>query len=137
MSSDPVVLDAFMCVCTPGARAVAETVMAEVCNRLECSPETLLTEVVISLNWDHSAHVTGIENDQWSGVYAEKYDKSLVTRVQCDLVEHGIAMTWKLFADHAEGKADDAIQAVIYADLVNREVTSREPMIPISEEPTE
>jgi len=84
--------------------------MAEVTKRLtkgsgelrpcEVTPQNLLTMVVQSLNWDYSACITRILNDQWSRVDAESYDGSFSTSIDCDQVEDGVAATWKAFADH-------------------------------------
>lgn len=109
----------FICVCdTPGGeerRARAEALMAEVQERLARGSEELvprpvddsnmLTEVVFSLNWDFGAHISDIPNDQWSAVVAETYAKAddgepeFSTYIECDRVEHGVAATWKAFAD--------------------------------------
>jgi hypothetical protein len=89
-------------------QAEAQAVYEEVLRRLDATPEDLLTHVVTSLNWDYSAHITGIANDQWSGVSAETYSVSyprddeaprLKVYVQCDRIEDGIARVWKFFAD--------------------------------------
>jgi hypothetical protein len=69
---------------------------------LDVSDGHFLTSVVISLNWDFKSHITQILNEQWSAVVAEADDGSYRTWVGCDLVEHGIAATWKAFADRAK-----------------------------------
>jgi len=109
----------FICVCdTPGddeRRTMADALTAEVRDRLgqgsvQLVPRTvteanLLTEVVFSLNWDFGAHITGIENDQWCAVAAETHarcddgEPEFRTYIECDRVEHGVAATWKAFAD--------------------------------------
>jgi hypothetical protein len=63
------------------------------------SDGNLLTAIVTSLNWDYQAHITKIMNGQWSAVWAEADNGSFKTRVQCDEVEHGIAATWRAFAN--------------------------------------
>ena len=65
----------------------------------EVTDANLLTSIVTSLQWDHSAHITEIRNDQWSGVTAQTNDGELEMYVECDQVEHGIAAIWKAFAD--------------------------------------
>lgn len=104
----------FICVCKDDGKQQAEELMAEVRSRLAAGSEELtpvqeeyldkyfVTAVVTSLNWDYNASITRIGNDQWSVVLAENYDQSFKTRVQCDLIEHGIAATWKAFADRKE-----------------------------------
>lgn len=79
-----------------------DEVLAEVKERLGADDSNLLDKVIFSLNWEFEAHVTGIENDQWSGVAAETYEPKFRTYVECDRVEDGIAMTWKLFADNLQ-----------------------------------
>jgi hypothetical protein len=60
--------------------------------------ENFLTAVVQSLNWDFDAHITRIDNDQWSAVTAETYDGSSGYYVHCDRVEDGVAAVWNAFA---------------------------------------
>lgn len=48
-------------------------VLEEVYRRLDADAANLLSRVITSLNWDYSAHITGIENDMWSGISAETY----------------------------------------------------------------
>ena len=64
----------------------------------EVTADNFLTEVVYSLNWDFGAHITSSDNDQWSAVTVEKYDKTLRIRVECDRVEDGVAAAWKALA---------------------------------------
>lgn len=116
--------DDFICICKQAGKAEADALMQEVYSRLSrgseelqavtVGPENLLSSVVVSLNWDYGAHITGIGNDMWSGVYAETYNKDdegnpvFSTFIQCDFVEHGIAATWKAFADKfPEGSQED------------------------------
>jgi hypothetical protein len=87
----------------------AEQVIEEVLRRLsagsteliarEITRDGLLTGIVISLEWDYQASITGFHNDQWSAVTAAKHDGTLSTWVECYSLEAGSAMTWKLFAD--------------------------------------
>lgn len=72
--------------------------MKDVCERLKCTPEDMLSAVVFDLAWEHEAAITGLHADQWAGVAAQGQDMS--TFIQCDRVEHGVAATWKAFADH-------------------------------------
>jgi alpha-galactosidase len=71
----------------------------------EVTQENFLTVVVQSLNWDHGAHITSIDNDQWSAVTAERYDGTVRYYVECDQVEHGVAAIWKAFAEAPSGRA--------------------------------
>jgi len=102
----------FICTCSDEGRQRGAALMDEVRGRLSTGSEelmprqvensNLLTMVVTSLNWDFDARITQIANDQWSGVWAETYKGDFKTRIECDLVEHGIAATWKAFADRAQ-----------------------------------
>jgi hypothetical protein len=87
------------CVCSPEGKAEADELMAEVLGLLQVDVDTLLTAVVVSLNWDFHAAIESIGNDQWSGVDAATYDGDFRTYIECDRVEHGIAGTWKAFRD--------------------------------------
>ena len=71
---------------------------------MDVSDGHFLNSVVISLNWDFGSHITEIVNSQWSLVVAEADDGSFRTQVGCDQVEHGIAATWKDFADRAKAE---------------------------------
>ncbi len=73
---------------------------------LDASDGQFVTSVVISLNWDFKSHITHILNEQWSAVLAEADDGSYKSWVGCDLVEHGVAATWKAFADRAKAAND-------------------------------
>lgn len=103
----------FMCSCGDG-KGKCEELMKEVKERLSSDTRSvddsnLLTTVVYSLQWDfkdYVAEITGIFCDQWCAVSAtgykagkEKYEEDVRTWIQCDVVEHGIAATWKFFAD--------------------------------------
>ena len=89
-----------------------QELFSEVCRRLsqgseqlgpyEVTREGLLSAVVISLELDHAAAITGLYTDQWSAVVANKHDKSFATWVECYDLLAGVAMTWKLFADRKE-----------------------------------
>jgi hypothetical protein len=95
----------FICTCSEDGKAEAEALMNEVCERLKCNRENMLSAVVFSLVWDYEAAITGLHADQWAGVSAE--GKDLSTFIQCDHVEHGVAATWKAFADHTSKEASD------------------------------
>jgi hypothetical protein len=62
----------------------------------------LLTAVVTNLSWNYNAHISKIIGEQWWAVFAETYDGTFTTCVSCDRVEHGVAATWKAFADHTD-----------------------------------
>lgn len=68
----------------------------------EIRDDRLITEIVISLDVDFSAHIDGIYSDQWNAVKAITEDGSYAVYVECDQVEHGFAAVWKIFADRAE-----------------------------------
>lgn len=107
-----------ICRCSPEGKEQAGRLRQEVMRRLNerGSAETatdanLLTHVVVSLNWDYGAEITGIHNDMWSRVTAEtwhpdhKEKRWLRVSVECDDVEDGVAAIWKAFADrHREGE---------------------------------
>jgi hypothetical protein len=100
-----------VCIHSDEGKTRAEEIKAEVCRRLgrEDEPvprDQLVTAVVVSLNWDFDAMITGIPNDMWSAVNTEchayenkEYVLKFKTRIECDLIEDGIAATWKLYAD--------------------------------------
>lgn len=112
-----------ICRCSPEGKAEADALREEVKRRLseradaEVSDSDFLTHVVVSLNWDYGAEITGIHNDMWSLVGAETWLPSrrvagdwLKVSIQCDDVEDGIAAVWKAFADRASAvgsKAED------------------------------
>lgn len=93
-----------LCRCTPESTAEADTLRAEVRNRLtadgrDVTDGNFLTHVVVSLNWDYNARITGIINDMWSLVTVEHWTEDVSVSVECDDVEDGIAAIWKAFAD--------------------------------------
>ena len=99
-----------ICRCSDEGAAEADALLADVKRRLDVKPDLVtdanfLTHIVISLNWDFDASITGIANDMWSMVSAETWlsstkDKLRIT-VQCDEVEDGFAAIWKAYADRA------------------------------------
>lgn len=103
---DRVQLD-MICRCGENA-AAADALRKEVRDRLAGQDRVVtdadfLTHVVISLNWDYGAYISGIHNDQWSMVSADSDDKDgFKVAVMCDDVEDGIAAVWKAFADRKE-----------------------------------
>lgn len=98
-----------ICTCQDENRLKAADVRTEVIGRLSggsaelqartVTMDNFLDAIVVSLEWDHSAHITKIENDQWSAVTVEKNDGSLRLRVECDHVEDGLATIWKALDD--------------------------------------
>lgn len=104
----------FLCTCSEDGKQRSDAVLAEVHARLaqgsegllalEVTDRNFLTAAVTSLNWDYGARITQIANDQWSGVWAEAYDGRFKTRIECDEVEHGVAATWRAFADRRDGQ---------------------------------
>lgn len=59
---------------------------------LRTTPRYFLSDAVITLNWNYLISITGIYNDQWSVVVAEKYgeDGGRIW-IECDQVEDGLA----------------------------------------------
>lgn len=94
---------AFTCICRDEGLLEAGRLKREVRRLLSpggsVTRGNFLTMVVTSLNWDFSARITEIANDQWSMVIAESWDKEhpFEVRVQCDEVEDGIAAVWYAF----------------------------------------
>lgn len=97
----------FMCVCTDEPRARAEKHFQEVCDALDCGPDTLLSRVVYNMTFNlsdqHYAAIRGIAGDMWCAVNATVYREQsgdyiehAKISVQCDRVEHGIARVWQL-----------------------------------------
>jgi hypothetical protein len=100
--------ETFVCTCDAKGRQGADELMKEVKARLSrasvfmeppLSDATFLTAVASSLHFDFRASINRILSDHWSAVFAESDDGTYRTVVECDLVEHGIAATWKAFAD--------------------------------------
>jgi hypothetical protein len=98
----------FACVCSDEARAEAEAHLQRAYDVLEADATNLLSRAVMSLQWDISspAYITQIACDMWSGIWAETYERKPGTEeplfnvmVQCDVVEHGIAVVWNAFYD--------------------------------------
>lgn len=96
----------FACVCSDEARAEAEAHLQRAYETLDADATNLLSRVVYSLNWDISepAHITSMACDMWAGIAAETYKEQYEGRpvfrawVQCDLLEHGIAVIWNAFS---------------------------------------
>ena len=105
MEQNDRIFEDFICVCNDDGIIEADALLAEVKDGLNADDATLLTRVVIALNWDYTASIEAIYNDQWSLVVAKTYKKAgdgepvFTTRIQCDWVEHGIAATWRAFRD--------------------------------------
>jgi hypothetical protein len=118
MSGKPVpqtVVDDFICTCKDKGREHARQLMAEVRRRLP-QPESVTDanfagRVVESLEWQFDARITEIASDQWPRVTAESWDGAFKTRIDCDIVEDGIAATWKAFADRDASRQPAAREA--------------------------
>lgn len=67
----------------------------------EVTDSNFVDSIVWSLSLDFNANITGIHSDQWHAVAAKDY-AGWRTYIQCDQVEHGLAATWKAFAEHTE-----------------------------------
>lgn len=112
----------FICTCDDGRRANAAALREDVRARLAAGSEerhphdvtsdTFVSDLVWSLNWDFNAHITEIACDQWFGVWAEAYDGSFKTRIECDAVEDGLAATWRAFSERPQGQKFDAEEPV-------------------------
>ena len=92
---------------TAEAEALKAEAYEELGKKYTVSDGNFLSVVVIELNWEYSAAITDIFNDQWSMVCAETLDKKFQVTVQCDYVEDGIAAVWKAFKDHGTPVPDE------------------------------
>ena len=101
----------FICTCSDEGSRLADGLMADVQARLSRQSDYtgrlvaeghLLTAVVVSLDRDFGARITEMITDHWSAVKAATYDGKFETWIDCDLVEHGVAATWRAFADRAQ-----------------------------------
>jgi hypothetical protein len=73
---------------------------AAVCAEIaDGNPARLLSAVVYGLMSHYDAEITGIPSDQWAAIIAETHDRVFRTRIECDLLEHGIAGTWRAFQE--------------------------------------
>lgn len=102
--------------CSHGKLGEMKTLREEVCHRLGCTPDQLVTAVVQDLYWQHDVSITGVPTDMWSAVKSEyrrhvtdeEYDALpedassadewvLVAKayIECDSIEDGFALTWK------------------------------------------
>src|SRR6478736_555477 len=122
MNTEPEVIRLDMiCRCSQEGKADADALRAEVKRRLteragaEVADSAFLTHVVVSLNWDYGAEITGISNDMWSMVAAETWSPTqreagdwVQVSVTCDDVEDGIAAIWKEFADRPSAAGSTA-----------------------------
>ena len=113
----------FICTCDEGRRQLlAAALREEVRARIaagsdergphEVTWETFVTDLVWSLNWDFNAHITEIACNQWFGVWAEAYDGTFKTRIECDAVEDGLAATWRAFAERPQPRKFNPHKAV-------------------------
>lgn len=82
------------------AEALKAEVYAQLGEKYVISDGNFLTAVVLELNWEYSAGITGIHCDQWSMVCADSLDEKFKVTVQCDIVEDGIAAVYKAFREH-------------------------------------
>lgn len=108
----------FICTCDDERRARASALRDDVRARLAAGSEerpphdvtsdTFVSDLVWSLNWDFNARITEIASDQWFGVWAEAYDGTFKTRIQCDAVEDGLAATWRAFAEQPRTRSFDS-----------------------------
>jgi hypothetical protein len=119
LMAEVVKLDGFACNCRDRAPNMA-ALRTEVCETLKCEPDQLVSTVVYKLWWDHSVAITGIPCDMWSAVKSEhrRYvtdeewealpedapgeDEWVLVAsayIQCDRIEDGFALTWKVWQD--------------------------------------
>lgn len=81
--------------------------LKEVKAELGADDSNLLTRVVYELEWGlpEPAYIRSIPCDMWAAVSAETHQKGadgeplFKTYIQCDMIEHGIAGTWKAFRE--------------------------------------
>lgn len=99
---EPEAVDVFICRCGEENRREAAEFYTEVKRQLAVTqnipelPDNLfLTFVIIDLQWEHQAYISGIHNDQWTSITAQTYDENPYrVYAQCDNVEDGIAAVW-------------------------------------------
>ena len=91
--------DDFACSCGAEGKTRCAVVTDWALQHYKTTKEKLLTTAVYTLNWDYDAHITGIENDQWSRIDTATYDKSFETHIQCDDLLDGVAFTLKAYFD--------------------------------------
>lgn len=113
-----------ICIHSEEGKQEADELMKEVIDRLnaEREPDKLITmdnflsAVVYSLQWyipgdedsEPCVSISGIYCDMWAAVCSEQFGKLpdgeygpiITARVECDKIEHGIAATWKAWADN-------------------------------------
>ncbi|HEX8001370.1 MAG TPA: hypothetical protein VF519_01605 [Mycobacteriales bacterium] len=99
----------FVCVCDDERRAAAAALRAEVHGRLAATYPDLgvgdanvTTVLLSSLRFDYGVDTVTIWTDQWYVVHTEV--PGFRTYVQCDAVEDGLAVTWRVHAERAEGR---------------------------------
>lgn len=99
----------FACVCGEESKAEAEWHLKQAYHTLGDGTDesNLLTRVIYSLTWDlkEPVSITAIDCDMWAGIWAETDAKKddgtplFKVKIQCDLLEHGIAVLWNAFHD--------------------------------------
>lgn len=106
-----------MCHCTPEGRERCDETVARVCRELETDQTLLFSNVVYSMQdlideketrvW---GMITSIPSDQWSAINATlhawdrrtlEYREIVNIRVECDLLEHGLARVYELAVEAA------------------------------------
>jgi hypothetical protein len=87
------------CSCGAERAARCDAMLQKVADELcEGDVARIASAVVYSLQ-NYSASITGIPSDMWSAVEAATYDGAFSTRIECDLIEHGLAGTWLAFKE--------------------------------------
>jgi hypothetical protein len=97
----------FVCVCDDERAAAAAAMRAEVRERLRERGHDMddPDEVSVILLWlavGLGVRDVAVYTEQWHLVTAEAH--GLRTSIRCDSVVDGVAATWRVFADRAEGR---------------------------------
>lgn len=107
----------FACRCSEAEEKECDDVLALVKEKLDPTEHNLVSRIIASLEWDYLASVGTIAMDQWFGISSQTHDNhedGLFTWVQCDMVEDGLAFTWKAYYDKY---GDDRNRSEVYDRL--------------------
>jgi hypothetical protein len=112
--------DTFACICGEHGKKEMEDLITEVKQRmiesveesrregyLENFDEYFISKIIYDLAYDN-IYIDGIAVDQWSSISSSrsafnentnKYEEVETAHIQCDMIEHGFALTWKYWMD--------------------------------------
>lgn len=106
--------DDFVCTCDDAGVAAAAALREEVRERLrerghDVGGDDEVSEILLWLAVDLGVRDVAIYTEQWHLVTAEAH--GLRTSIRCDSVTDGVAATWRVFADRADGRATAKMDA--------------------------